>query len=216
MSHSQLDILYKIRKLLINYALKNKIQFHSIDKQYKKTLRLDEDYEICELERLTIGQQAFDYHGVTYVNVKDWISYKEGIKIADLDTISIDKLEVGLKFKNGDKIPIEIVIHTFLHELAHTVTIPEQRISKTINKRTKALQSHVPIKKKKCFMPCHHSNNFYKNFATILRMAEKLNIYILPKTHKNFNIKNLQRYDCMFSPDDKLSIGVSPLFHNYN
>ena len=51
---------------------------------------------------LLIGDKDFKYHGVTYVNVKDWISYKEGIRIADLDTLSIDKLGVCLKFKNGD------------------------------------------------------------------------------------------------------------------
>ena len=43
-------------------------------------------------------------------------------------------------------------------------------------------------------------------------MAEQLNIYRLPKTHRNFNIKNLQRYDCMFNPDDKLSVGISLLY----
>ena len=249
---THLEILYQIRKLLIDYSTKHNIKFHSIDKTYKKSLKLNEDYEICELNKSTINNDLFnnnvlnhevlnhevlnhevlnhevlnhdvlnheeskkqniDYHGVTYVNTKDWISYKQGLRIADIDTLSIDRSEVSLKFKDGKKIPIEIVIHTFLHELAHTVTIPEQRISKTINKRTKALQSHIPIKKNKGFIPCHHSENFYKNFATILRMAEQLNIYILPQTHKNFNIRNLQRYDCMFSPSDKLSVGISPLY----
>ena len=210
---SYLDILCQIRKLLIDYSIKQNIQFHSVDKKYKRTLKLNDDYEIYELEKITLdGDKDFKYHGVTYVNVKTWISYKDGIRIADLDTLTIDKLGVCLKFKNGEIIPIEIVIHTFLHELAHTVTIPEQRITKTVNKLTKKLQSHIPVKKKNAFMPCHHSDNFYRNFATILRMAEQLNIYYLPKTHRHFNIKNLQRYDCMFSPDDKLSVGTSPYF----
>ena len=210
---SHLDILFQIRKLLIDYAIKNNIQFNSVDKKYKRTLKLTDDYDIYELDIITPdGDEERKYHGVTYVNVKTWISYKDGIRIADLDTLSIDKLGVFLKFKNGDTIPIEIVIHTFLHELAHTVTIPEQRITKTVSKMTKKLQSHITPKKKNAFMPCHHSDNFYRNFATILRMAEHLNIYKLPKTHRNFNIKNLQRYDCMFSPDDKLSVGTSKYF----
>ena len=115
-------------------------------------------------------------------------------------------------YTNGNVIPIEIVIHVFLHELAHTITIPEQRIAKTMSRKTKLLQSHVPEKKKNAFMPCHHCDNFYKNFATILRMSEQLDIYILPKTNKNFSVRNLQRYDCMFNPDDNLSVGSSPLF----
>jgi len=59
-------------------------------------------------------------------------------------------------------IPIEIVIHTFLHELAHTVTIPEQRISKTINNLRKDFSLISSLRKKNAFMPCHHSDNFYK------------------------------------------------------
>ena len=203
-----LKTLYEIRKLLIDYCDKKNIIFNSIDKQYKKSLKLTEDYNIYELN----DNEHFEYHGITYVNVKNWISYKHGIKIADIDTLSIDKLGVCFKYKNGNTIPIEIVIHVFLHELAHTITIPEQRITKTLNKKTKLLQSHFEKKKKNKFMQCHHSDNFYKNFATILRIAEQLNIYILPKTNKNFSIRNLQRYDCMFNPDDNLSIGTSPLY----
>ena len=125
---SYLDILFQIRKLLIDYSIKKNIQFHSVDKKYKRNLKLSDDYDIYELDKITLdGEDGFQYHGITYVNVKTWISYKDGIRIADLDTLSIDKLGVCLKFKNGDIIPIEIVIHTFLHELAHTVTIPEQR-----------------------------------------------------------------------------------------
>jgi hypothetical protein len=204
-----LDVLLEIRKKLIEYSIKHKIEFQSID---KRSIRLTEDYPIYEMEKDGIDEERVEYHGVTYVNVTNWISYKDGIKIADLDALSIDKMGVCLRFKNGDKIPIEIVIHTFLHELSHTVTIPEKRITKSINKLTKALQSHIMVSKKNSFMPCHHSNSFYKNYASILRMAEKLEIYILPKTRRNFNIKNLQRYDCMFSPGDKLSIGISPLY----
>ena len=68
-------------------------------------------------------------------------------------------------------------------------------------------------------MPCHHSDNFYKNFATILRMSEALNIYILPKTHRNFTPKNIQRYDCMFNHhylnkyNDHLYILKTLLYH---
>ena len=209
---SYLKILYEIRKKLIDYTNSHNIIFNSIDKQYKKSLKLTDNYKIYELDtNETINGENVEYHGVTYINVKDWISYKDGIKIADIDTLTIENLGVFFS-QNGNQIPIEIVIHVFLHELAHTVTIPEQRLSKTLSKKTKLLQSHVSEKKKNKFMPCHHSDNFYKNFATILRIAEQLNIYILPKTNKIFSVRNLQRYDCMFNPDDKLSVGESPLY----
>jgi hypothetical protein len=209
---SYLKILYEIRKKLIEYTNSNNITFNSIDKQYKKSLKLTDNYKIYELDH---NEENAEYHGVTYIDVKDWISYKNGIKIADIDTLTIESLGVFFK-QNGEPIPIEIVIHVFLHELAHTITIPEQRIAKTLSKKTKLLQSHVAEKKKNKFMPCHHSDNFYKNFATILRIAEQLKIYILPKTNKNFSVRNLQRYDCMFNPDDKLSVGESPLYKHLN
>ena len=211
---SYLKILYEIRRLLINQCETKNITFNSIDKQCNKNLKLSDNYDIYELK--INDNYKYEYHGITYVNVKDWISYKNGIKIADIDTLSIDKLGICFTYKNKTIIPIEIVIHVFLHELAHTITIPEQRIAKTLTKKTKLLQSHVKETKNNKFMPCHHSDSFYKNFATILRLAQQLDIYILPKTNKNFSIRNLQRYDCMFNPDDNISVGSSPRYKNIN
>ena len=48
---SYLDILFQIRKLLIDYSIKKNIQFHSVDKKYKRTLKLSENYDIYELEK---------------------------------------------------------------------------------------------------------------------------------------------------------------------
>jgi len=211
-----IEILYKIRQLLILYQKENKIKFNSVDKKCNIHLDLNDDYEIKEIVNSNDpnfnNKDNFEYHGVTHINVKRWISYKPGIRMADLSQTEIEWLGVKLKFPNNNIIPIEIVIHTFLHELAHTITIPEQQLAKNINKKTKSLQSINTYKKKNTFMPCHHSDNFYKNFATILRMSEALNIYILPKTHRNFTPKNIQRYDCMFNPQDNMSVGNSPLF----
>ena len=211
-----IEILYKIRQLLILYQKENKIKFNSVDKKCNIHLDLNDDYEIKEIVNNNDpnfnNKDNFEYHGVTHINVKRWISYKPGIRMADLSQTEIEWLGVKLKFLNNNIIPIEIVIHTFLHELAHTITIPEQQLAKNINKKTKSLQSINTYKKKNTFMPCHHSDNFYKNFATILRMSEALNIYILPKTHRNFTPKNIQRYDCMFNPQDNMSVGKSPLF----
>ena len=72
--------------------------------------------------------------GVTYVDVKNWISIKSGIKLGDPNTIDIKFLAVKLK-NNGNFLPIEAIIHTFIHELSHTITIPESHISKNILKK---------------------------------------------------------------------------------
>ena len=87
MSSSYLRILYEIRKLLIDYCDKKNIIFNSIDKQYKKSLKLTEDYDIYELN----GDDNSEYHGITYVNIKTWISYKNGIKIGGKVFISLLK-----------------------------------------------------------------------------------------------------------------------------
>ena len=71
---SYIEILVQIRKLLIDYAKKNNIQFNSVDKNYKRRLTLNENYDIYELEKMTIdNEEIADYHGVTYVDVKNWI-----------------------------------------------------------------------------------------------------------------------------------------------
>lgn len=206
--------LNHIRNLLINYQRDNNVKFCSIDDKCKINLLLNNNYEIKEIgnnddDPNIDSKDVFDYHAVTHINVKKWVSYKPGVRIADLSQTEIEWLGIRLRFKTGEEIPIEIVLHSFLHELAHTVTIPEQRLCKNMNRRTKRLQSVKTHSKKNHFMPCHHSNNFYRNFATILRMAEAMGIYRLPKTHRNFTPKSIQRYDCMFNPEDKMSVGTT-------
>jgi len=205
--------LNHIRNLLINYQRDNNVKFGSVDNKCKIYLDLNNNYEIKEIGRndddanVDSEEDDFHYHGVTHINVQKWVSYKPGVRIADLSQTEIEWLGVRLRFKNGDEIPIEIVLHSFLHELAHTVTIPEQRLCKNLNRRTKQLQSINTHSKKNHFMPCHHSDNFYRNFATILRMSEAMGIYRLPNTHRNFTPNAIQRYDCMFNPEDKMSVG---------
>ena len=41
----------------------------------------------------------------------------------------------------------------------------------------------------------HHSQTFYKNFATLLSAAEKLGIYALPSVRNKFTARNLMRFD---------------------
>jgi len=59
-------------------------------------------------------------------------------------------------------------------------------------------------------MQNHHSDAFYGNFAKLLRIAELLNIYILPKTHRQFTKHNLQRFDSLLDPNDSMSLGSVP------
>jgi len=114
---------------------------------------------------------------------------------------------ICLKNEKNQFLPIESIIHTFLHELSHTVTIPEKVLSKNISNIKKKIQPTVKNVKKYSYMQNHHSTNFYINFSKILRIAEILGIYVLPKTHRNFQIKNLQRFDSLVNPNDSMSMG---------
>ena len=145
------------------------------------------------------------------MDVKNWISIKPGIKLGDPNTIDIKFLAVKLK-NNGSFLPIEAIIHTFIHELSHTITIPESHISKTMDKHTKKIQPTVSNRKKRAFMENHHTNTFYSNFAKLLRICEDLDIYKLPKNYNLFTPKNLQRYDSIINHNDLLSLGTSPKY----
>ena len=160
--------LNHIRNLLIKYQKNNNIKFCSVDNKCKIYLDLNNNYEIKEIlqndnDPNVNNNDNFYYHAVTHINVKKWVSYKPGIRIADLSQTDIEWLGVRLKFSDGNNIPLEIVLHSFLHELAHTVTIPEQRLCKNMDRRTKQLQSINTHSKKNHFMPCHHSDNFYRS-----------------------------------------------------
>lgn len=199
-----LKILNEIRVSIKKYSEKNNMLFTSYDIEMK----IDTNFPILELEpNIEIGKCSI--HGGTYIDIKNWYSLYPGIKVAELDTISISRMLLCFKNKNNEYLPLAAIIHTFLHELSHTITIPEQINSKHITQKRKKIQPTVENKKKNAFMQNHHSNNFYINFAKILRIAKNLGIYILPKTYHNLQIKNLQRYDSLVNPEDLMSLGTT-------
>ena len=131
--------------------------------------------------------------------------------MAKSEFVTVDWLKVYL-VHNEKKLPIEAVIHTFIHELAHTITLPEKHMSKDVDSKIKKLQPYAKSGKKNSYIAVHHTDEFYKNYSKLLRMCEKLDIYLLPKTHRNFSINGLRRYDSMVNPNDGVSLGLSPLF----
>ena len=204
-----------IRNLLIKYQKDNNIKFCSVDNKCKIYLHLNNNYKIKEIGRNdddanVDSKDAFHYHAVTHINVKKWLSYKPGVRIADLSQTEIEWLGIRLKFSNGEEIPIEIVLHSFLHELAHTITMPELHKSANMEKKIKKIQPMVNNTNK--FIPNHHSASFYANFSRLLRIADELDIYQLPKTHRNFTVKSIHRYDTMINPSDNLSLGYSRIY----
>lgn len=204
------NILIEIRELFINYIKKNKIIFTYNKKN--NNLALLNSFIIETIKSPVDYYNGCNIHGYTIIDVPNWINIKPGVKIADIKTMLIKEIKICVKTFDNKNIPIEAIIHTFIHELAHTITIPEQILSKNITKQRKKIQPTVENKKSNHYMQNHHSDSFYCNFARLLRIAEILDIYTLPNSHKNFTIKNLQRFDSLINPNDKLSLGFSKLY----
>ena len=103
--------------------------------------------------------------------------------------------------KPGRILPVEILLCTFIHELAHTVTHGERKRRDEVSRDTLKLQPEDAVRRghkkasAKEMLTVHHSQTFYKNFATLLRAAEKLKIYALPAVRNKFSPRNLMRFD---------------------
>lgn len=196
--------------MINDYVNDYNIEFVSLDK--KVSISLNKSLKIIELDnRLDLGEVC--YYGKTMINVNRWISFKEGVKIADIKNYNVEYIAV--KFIDKDKeLPLEIIIYTFIHELAHAYTIPEKHKTKNLSSSTKKkLDKLQPIQNNdKKSIPFHHNRSFYLNLIILLRIAEKLKIYILPKEFNSFVYNKIIRYDCMINPEDNLSKGQIPLF----
>lgn len=197
-------ILEEIRLLLIDYINKNHILFHS-------GLFMEKDFKIVEYTDLMATNVKInnpcDIYGLTMIRVVDWNKTKNGVRIAKSRIVDY------IAIRNKENLSIEAIIHTFLHELAHTITMPEMNKSAHMGKKIKKIQPMVNNTTK--FIPNHHSPSFYANFSRILRIADKLDIYKLPITHRNFTVKSIHRYDTMINPSDNVSLGYSKKYSKY-
>eukprot|EP00755_Sulcionema_specki_P029950 Sspe_Gene.18372::Locus_6595_Transcript_1_1_Confidence_1.000_Length_1056::g.18372::m.18372 len=93
--------------------------------------------------------------------------------------------------RRGARLPLEYLLLTFLHELAHTIT-PAVR-----DDRGNLVE---------------HSAAFYDNYAQILRVAEEAQVLVLPAIPAKFSRAALERLDAIDGGDERLHLGHSPLF----
>lgn len=199
-----LHILEDVRRRLIDHVAENGFVFNS-------GLTIAADYDVLAMSEEMLAARALgdcDIHGCAMIRVERWSQARAGVKVA-LDR-TVDFIAIRLRDAQDAPLPLGAILHTFLHELAHTVTIPEQHLSRKMTRQTKRLQPTVTQRTK--FVPNHHTCAFYCNFAKILRMSDFLGIYTLPKTHRNFSPKCVQRYDTMINPSDGMSIGTSRIY----
>jgi hypothetical protein len=212
-----LSILHEIRSMLISHTIKNKTTFKC---NYGcNPLTLSDSYKIVEFTNKMTNYYGCDVFGCTLIHCNFIPSDTSGVKIADPKSMKIDYLGVRLmREDNSDVLSLPSIIHTFIHELAHTITLPESHQYGTLSKLDKKIQPTVTASrdgskiKKKTMIPYHHNESFYANFATLLRLADKLNIYKVPSTFRNLSPISLRRFDTIINPKDNMSTGTSPLF----
>ena len=210
MNNGKLELLHTIYKMIKEYILNNKVKFVSLND--KVTMPIIDNLKILELDE-TLHHADACYYGVTILHVDEWISKTESVKVANPDKYTIEYIAIKFQEKGKD-LPIELVIYTFIHELSHIFTIPEKHKIRNIPIKTKKkLNKLQPLQKshKKC-VPLHHNKSFYLNLIILLRIAEKLNIYHLPKQFNSYMYSNIVRFDSMINPEDGMSKGETPLF----
>ena len=138
------------------------------------------------------------------------------MKIEKPKEFSISGLTVHLKasFEDNALLPMELLLPTLIHELAHSVTTPEKWRLNSIPKELQ--EGQYEGLKSYDYVILHHSPTFYTNFALLLQMAEKLNIYSLPATPNKYSVRALKRFDQLDPEALKrgLNIGSCPMFSN--
>ena len=214
MTKDKLIILKQIYDMIKEYIKINNVKFVSLNK--KINLALKDNLEIIEIDNNQVLPDVC-FYGMTMIRVDKWINFSESVKIADINNYHVDYIAIKFKEKNKD-LPLELIIYTFIHEMAHVLTIPEKHKIKHICKNTKKkLNKLQPFQKNsKKSLPLHHNTSFYLNLIILLRIAEKLNIYILPKEFGGYVYNKIIRFDSMINPEDNMSTGKTPLFYDYN
>jgi len=155
------------------------------------------------------------FHGFCDIQKCKWQDDGTG-NLRQAQTFTVRSASVQLFDELGQPLPVEWLLATFIHELAHTVTRPEMRRAGAVDIATLKLQPQVvglgarPDE----MVPVHHSDDFYSNFAALLRIADKLQIYSLPVGPNKFAPKSLMRFDSIDPAAIRagLSMGKSELY----
>lgn len=195
-SRKALGLLEHVRELLVKELQPTPVTFAH---------PLSCDYPLKECERI-------GYHGYCDIQVHGWA--KEDNLCCKATSFNVRSVSLQLRDPEGALLPVELLLPTFIHELAHTVTCPERRRAETISGNVLKLQPNATEPSKDGFLPCHHPDLFYVNFAELLRIAERLGIYKLPNAPNKLGAKSLMRFDNIdpAAALGKLNVGQSPLF----
>uniref|UniRef100_A0A0G4G9G6 SprT-like domain-containing protein n=1 Tax=Chromera velia CCMP2878 TaxID=1169474 RepID=A0A0G4G9G6_9ALVE len=146
---------------------------------------------VCGLKLMaTRGGQSNVFHGWCHYEVSKWREETDGSFRAE--TWSVEHVKLFVSHPDGTPVRLEMILATFLHELAHCVTVPRK-----VRRPDGSWDRD------------DHGAEFYAHFGAILRVAEDLDIFRVPSRPGKFSRAALERYD-QISPDTLVgSIGSS-------
>lgn len=172
-------------------------------------LELDTRFPIVEMK----GRSHANGHFLGYCRGKH-DAYVQVSPVRKLSTVNrTHKIEVRLtvtvqRVNEPDEertLSLLALIPTFLHELAHSITpgVLTYGVDPDSGKGKKSRRWRFDA----------HCDLFYANFAEILRVAEDLGIFVLPKRQMKLSHKSLLRFDALdISVAPTEQIGASPRF----
>jgi hypothetical protein len=132
--------------------------------------------------------ENLDLGGVTYVSGADFMQLTPSLRVSS--TLVVDRMFV---LNTGDR---RRTLYHFLHELAHTVTLPE--LHKAGSLSAFGIDSRFqPLAQAEIdgYVPNHHPVAFYQNLALLLRTARQMKVWTPPSDFPGFRPRDLHRYD---------------------
>jgi len=111
-------------------------------------------------------------------------------------------VELRLRDSNGVLFKVEALLPTLLHEFAHCLTPGELHYGHNEDGKRSRKWHYIA-----------HCEAFYANFAKILVLADRLDIFKLPNTPNKYSMRNLKRYDSIdVEVVPSYAMGTSPLY----
>jgi len=141
--------------------------------------QIQTEFPILEMDptkRSSSDKKGNHYLGFCQSRYTNWKTVANG---KESERVIPQKIWLRLEDEQGNLVPLRAILPTFLHELAHSITVGQVLI---INGEE---QNDV------------HGELFYNNFAKILKLADQLDIYSLPPRFKNYALHTLKRFDAI-------------------
>lgn len=154
------------------------------------------DFPIVLMHNVDPIQHLKDYCGVCHILYHNWLLSDADHNVKISRNYKVQRIEIRIYDDEKELIPMANIIAVYLHELAHAITI-----GVCVNDNNKWIE-------------LEHPKQFYANYAKILKIAEKLNIFTLGNVKDKYSMRNLKRFDDIDSTYMKMPKYCSMKYHH--